>query len=83
MRLGYRALKEGGTSPATLNAANEIAVTAFLERRLPFLAITSVIEAVMNELGPRALTGLGEVLEADAAARRHAESQIAAMRVRP
>jgi 1-deoxy-D-xylulose-5-phosphate reductoisomerase len=83
LRLGYRALKEGGTSPATLNAANEVAVAAFLERRLPFLAITAVIEAVMNALAPRALTSLDDVLDADAAARRHAGLQIGAMMVQP
>ena len=82
LRLGYRALKEGGTSPATLNAANEIAVHAFLERRLPFLAITAVIEAVMNDLPPRALAGLDDVLAADAAARRAAELHVDAMKVR-
>ena len=76
LRLGYRALEEGGTSPATLNAANEVAVAAFLERRLPFLAITDVIEAVMNELGTRPLAALGDVLDADAAARRQAELQV-------
>lgn len=79
LRLGYRALKEGGTSPATLNAANEVAVAAFLERRLPFLAITAVIEAVMNELSPRALDSLDDVLDADAAARRCAERRIGAL----
>ena len=79
LRLGYRALKEGGTSPATLNAANEVAVAAFIERRLPFLAITAVIEAVMNELAPRALTRLEDVLDADATARRHAERQVGAI----
>lgn len=82
LRLGYRALEEGGTSPATLNAANEIAVAAFLERRLPFLAITAVIEAVMNELHPRPLASLDDVLEADAAARRHAALQVGAMTAR-
>jgi len=71
--LGYRALREGGTSPATLNAANEVAVAAFLQRRLRFLGITEVIEAVMNKLPPRPLAALGDVLDADAAARRHAE----------
>jgi 1-deoxy-D-xylulose-5-phosphate reductoisomerase len=79
LRLGYRALEEGGTSPATLNAANEIAVAAFLERRLPFLAITAVIEAVMNELRPRPLASLDDVLEADAVARRHAVLQVGAL----
>jgi len=79
LRLGYRALKEGGTSPATLNAANEVAVAAFLERRLPFLAITAVIEAVMNHSRPRPLATLDDVLDADAAARRNAALQIDAM----
>jgi 1-deoxy-D-xylulose-5-phosphate reductoisomerase len=79
LRLGYRALKEGGTSPATLNAANEVAVAAFLERRLPFLAITAVIEAVMNDSRPRPLATLDDVLDADAAARRSAALQIEAM----
>jgi 1-deoxy-D-xylulose-5-phosphate reductoisomerase len=79
LRLGYRALEEGGTSPATLNAANEVAVAAFLDRRLPFLAITEVIESVMNELQPRPLTGLDDVLDADAAARRQAMLQVEAM----
>ena len=81
--LGYRALREGGTSPATLNAANEIAVAAFLERRLPFLAITAVIEAVMDELPPRPLASLDDVLGADAAARRQAGRQVEAMAVKP
>jgi len=79
LRLGYRALTEGGTSPATLNAANEVAVSAFLDRRLPFLAITAVIEAVMNDSRPRALDTLDDVLEADAAARRNAALQVEAM----
>jgi len=74
--LGYRALKEGGTSPATLNAANEVAVSAFLERRLAFLEITQVIEAVMNALPARPLASLDDVLDADAAARREARRRI-------
>ena len=83
LQLGYRALKEGGTSPATMNAANEIAVAAFLDRRLPFLAITAVIEAVMDELHPRRLASLDDVLDADAVARRHAKLQVEAMAVKP
>jgi 1-deoxy-D-xylulose-5-phosphate reductoisomerase len=79
LALGYRALAELGTSPATLNAANEVAVSAFLESRLPFLAITGVIKAVMDELPPRPLATLDDVLDADALARAHAERQVAAM----
>lgn len=83
LQLGYRALREGGTSPATLNAANEVAVSGFLERRLPFLSITTVIEAVMNALPARAIAGLDDVLEADAAARSCAQLQLEAMAVKP
>jgi 1-deoxy-D-xylulose-5-phosphate reductoisomerase len=82
LRLGYRALREGGTSPATLNAANEVAVSGFLERRLAFPAITAVIEAVMNALPARAISGLDDVLEADAAARRCAQLQVEATTAR-
>ena len=82
LRLGYRALKEGGTSPATLNAANEVAVRAFLEQRLQFLAITEVIEAVMNDLPPRPLASLDDVLAADTAARRQAALRVGSLAVR-
>jgi 1-deoxy-D-xylulose-5-phosphate reductoisomerase len=80
LRLGYRALAEAGTSPATLNAANEVAVRAFLEQKLPFLAITAVIESVMDELPSRPLATLADVMDADAAARRHAELQVGLMK---
>ncbi len=79
LALGYRALAELGTSPATLNAANEVAVSAFLEGRLPFLSITGVIKTVMDELPPRSMDTLDDVLNADAAARARAALQIAAM----
>ena len=79
LRLGYRALNEGGTSPATLNAANEVAVAAFLEGRLPFLAITEVIESAMDELRPQPLARLQDVLDADAAARQVAQMQVESM----
>lgn len=82
LRLGYRALREGGTSPATLNAANEVAVAAFLERRMPFLAITAVIEAVMDASPPQPLVTLDDVIGADAAARRNAALQIETMAAR-
>ena len=79
LRLGYRALNEGGTSPATLNAANEVAVAAFLEGRLPFLAITEVIESAMDKLRPQPLARLQDVLDADAAARQVAQMQVESM----
>jgi 1-deoxy-D-xylulose-5-phosphate reductoisomerase len=83
LKLGYRALREGGTSPATLNAANEVAVSGFLERRLAFPAITAVIEAVMNALPARAIASLDDVLEADDAARRCAQLQVEATTAKP
>jgi 1-deoxy-D-xylulose-5-phosphate reductoisomerase len=73
--LAYSALKGGGAAPATLNAANEIAVAAFLEGRLPFLQITAVIEETLASLPASPLHTLEEVLAADARARARA-SQI-------
>ena len=54
LRLAYQAWRAGGTAPTLLNAANECAVQAFLERRIPFTAIPTVIEQVLTELTPRA-----------------------------
>ena len=70
--LAYAALKSGGSAPATLNAANEVAVAAFLEGRLPFLQITTVIEETLNALDAGPLRSLEEVLAADARARARA-----------
>jgi 1-deoxy-D-xylulose-5-phosphate reductoisomerase len=75
--LAYSALKGGGAAPATLNAANEVAVAAFLEGRLPFLRITAVIEEVLNALGSGPARTLEEVLAADAAARTRASQLVA------
>jgi 1-deoxy-D-xylulose-5-phosphate reductoisomerase len=77
LRLARAAAQAGGTAPAALNACNEVAVGAFLERRLPFLEIPEVIERVMarHEAGPAAT--LPDVLAADAWARREAQAAIA------
>ena len=75
--LAYSALKSGGAAPATLNAANEVAVAAFLEGRLPFLQITAVIEETLNALGTGPLRTLEEVLAADARARTRAGQVVA------
>ncbi len=74
--LAYRALKEGGSAPATLNAANEIAVQAFLDGRAGFSEISRVIALVMDRLPATKLVSLADVLAADAKARRIAESVI-------
>lgn len=76
--LGYAALEAGGTLPAVLNAANEIAVAAFLDRRLGFLDIPGVIESVMARHRPEPTRTLQGVLEADAWARSMAEDLVAA-----
>jgi 1-deoxy-D-xylulose-5-phosphate reductoisomerase len=69
LSLAYAALRSGGAAPATLNAANEVAVAAFLEGRLPFLLITTVIEETLAGLPASPLATLEDVLAADARAR--------------
>jgi 1-deoxy-D-xylulose-5-phosphate reductoisomerase len=68
--LARAAARAGGTAPAVLNAANEVAVQAFLDRRLNFTAITTVIDKVLQRLDSSPVKALGDVLDADAAARR-------------
>jgi 1-deoxy-D-xylulose-5-phosphate reductoisomerase len=75
--LAYAALKSGGAAPATLNAANEVAVAAFLEGRLPFLQITAVIEETLNALEAHPVRTLEDVLAVDAAARMRARQAVA------
>ncbi|HBM91075.1 MAG TPA: 1-deoxy-D-xylulose-5-phosphate reductoisomerase [Rhodospirillaceae bacterium] len=76
LRLGREALKQGGTAPALLNAANEIAVQAFLDEKIGFLDIEKVIEATLLH-GPVAqLTDLDVLYEADIDARRFAATQV-------
>lgn len=72
LRLAYQVLSKGGTAPAVMNAANEVAVAAFLEHRLPFLRITDIIEDTLGAVGTRTLDSLDDVLNADLAARERA-----------
>jgi 1-deoxy-D-xylulose-5-phosphate reductoisomerase len=74
LRLAYEACKQGSTMPAVLNAANEVAVQAFLDRRICFLDIPRMIESVMkeHEVSENGLT-LQSVLDADNWARRQAQ----------
>jgi 1-deoxy-D-xylulose-5-phosphate reductoisomerase len=74
--LAYRALREGGTLPAALNAANEMAVQAFLDERITLSDIPRVIEAVMNGHDPKRVTNLDIVLETDRESRREASAFI-------
>ena len=76
LQLAYAALRAGGTAPAILNAANEVAVAAFLDRRLSFLGIPRLIEATLAALPAGPEGSLADVLTADAEARRIASSLI-------
>src|SRR5713226_7003232 len=67
--LAYRALREGGTLPAAMNAANEEAVRAFIEERICLTDIARVIEAVMDGHDTQPATDLAAILDADRSAR--------------
>ena len=69
LKLAFDALKAGGGTPAVLNAANEIAVAAFLEHRLGFRAIADVIARTLEQLPDRPADTLEQVFSADAEAR--------------
>jgi 1-deoxy-D-xylulose-5-phosphate reductoisomerase len=73
IRLAYRALEAGGTAPATLNAANEVAVDAFLSDRIGFLSIAEILEETLNFLPVAPASDLESVLDADGRAREEAE----------
>ena len=75
--LAYAALRSGGTAPAILNAANEIAVEAFLAGRLRYTAIARVIEEVLERVARGPAQELAAVLDADARARRAAAECVA------
>jgi len=79
LQLAYAALRAGGTAPAVLNAANEIAVAAFLERRLPFTGIARVIEQTLERVPAQPAETLDAILAADADARRAAGAQVLAL----
>jgi 1-deoxy-D-xylulose-5-phosphate reductoisomerase len=74
--LAYQALRAGGTVPALLNAANEVAVAAFLDRRIAFLDIPRLIETVLGKVPRAEVRVLQDVLDADAAARSAAQEWI-------
>jgi 1-deoxy-D-xylulose-5-phosphate reductoisomerase len=76
LRLAREAMKKGGALPCALNAADEIAVAAFLERRLPFLGISEVIESVLERIPRTQFAKMDDVLSADAEARRIAREEV-------
>ncbi|MFN0218899.1 MAG: 1-deoxy-D-xylulose-5-phosphate reductoisomerase [Hyphomicrobium sp.] len=80
LRVAKAALRRGGAAPAVLNAANEIAVAAFLDRRLRFLDIANLVEATIDAADQQGIMGrattLDDVMAVDAAARRLAEERL-------
>jgi 1-deoxy-D-xylulose-5-phosphate reductoisomerase len=76
LRLAREAMKKGGALPCALNAADEIAVEAFLGRRLPFLGIPEVIELVLGRTPRAQFAKMDDVLSADAEARRMAKEEV-------
>lgn len=79
LSLARQAGIEGGTAPCTLNAANEVAVHAFLSGRLAFLGIAEVIEQTLSDLPARAVHSFESLMEADLEARKSASELIVRM----
>jgi 1-deoxy-D-xylulose-5-phosphate reductoisomerase len=76
LRLAREALKKRGAYPCVFNAADEIAVEAFLERRLPFAGIAEVIERVLARTPRIKISAISDVLAADSEARRMAREEV-------
>jgi 1-deoxy-D-xylulose-5-phosphate reductoisomerase len=76
LRLAREAMKKGGALPCALNAADEVAVAAFLEKRLPFLGIAEVVEEVLAGTARGKFGSIEDVLAADAEARRRAAEAV-------
>lgn len=74
LRLAFASLEQGGTASAAMNAANEVAVDAFLEGQIRFTAIATVVEDVMNAMTHGAASRLEDVFAADEAARSQARA---------
>jgi 1-deoxy-D-xylulose-5-phosphate reductoisomerase len=76
LRLALEAGRAGGTAPCALNAADEVAVAAFLDGRIPFTAIAAAIERVLEEMPAQPLTHFEDLFAVDDEARRRAEEQV-------
>jgi 1-deoxy-D-xylulose-5-phosphate reductoisomerase len=76
LALAYAAGKRGGACPAVLNAANEVAVAAFLENRLPFTGIYPIVDRTLDRLTQNDGTDLDQILAADGYARQTAQELI-------
>jgi 1-deoxy-D-xylulose-5-phosphate reductoisomerase len=80
LRLAREAAVAGGTAPCVLNAADEVAVHAFLEGRLPFTGIAQVVEQALDELPAQPLRHFSDLYEADAVAREKARELVEGVR---
>jgi 1-deoxy-D-xylulose-5-phosphate reductoisomerase len=78
LALARAAGREGGSAPCVYNAANEVAVAAFLDGRLPFLGIPEVVGETLATAGADPVRDVDDLVEADRAARAHAEGALAA-----
>jgi len=76
LSLAYTAIGRGGNAPAVLNAANEVAVMAFLEGRLSFLAIPDIVAQTLDALAWEPAADLSVLMASDAEARRYANNRI-------
>jgi 1-deoxy-D-xylulose-5-phosphate reductoisomerase len=74
LRLARAAISEGGAQPAILNAANEVAVAAFLNGQIGFLDIANVVSSTLDGYSPNAPHSLEHLFSIDAAARSYAKS---------
>jgi 1-deoxy-D-xylulose-5-phosphate reductoisomerase len=77
LRLARAALKAGGTAPAVLNAANEVAVHAFLQQQIGFLGIAETVERTLEAMPVEPLASLDHLRQVDKAARERASAAIA------
>jgi len=81
LALAYQAMRQGGAYPAALNAADEVAVAAFLDGKIPFTGIARTIAGTLESLAPSTPRSLDDIMEVDREARRIAGLQLDGVRV--
>jgi 1-deoxy-D-xylulose-5-phosphate reductoisomerase len=80
LKLAYEAMREGGTMPAAMSAANEIAVASFLDQRISFMEIPRLIESTMQAHNKQPCSSIEAVLESDRWAREHAAKAVSSQK---
>jgi 1-deoxy-D-xylulose-5-phosphate reductoisomerase len=83
LALAYRVIEAGGTAGATFNAANEAAVAAFMDRRIPFGEISRLVADAVGSIRPSPVRSLDDVARADQAARAHVEGMLSQWKSSP